>query len=89
MLHTSLLSPGERSCKPAQESLARNVSLHSQAAVTCWAEGEGTDSKTCCFSGIPLPQGQAESSSWTTSSVVEQQLAGAMWTLVPPHTGQL
>lgn len=54
MLHTSLLSLGERSCKPVQESLARNAPLHSQAAVTCWAGEEGIVSKTCCFSGIPL-----------------------------------
>lgn len=49
--------------------ISQECSLHSQAAVTCWAEREGTGSKTCCFSGTPLPLLQAESSSWTTPAV--------------------
>lgn len=51
MLHTSLLSPGERSCKPVQESLARNGPFTAKLLLPAGQREKGQAAKPAAFQG--------------------------------------
>lgn len=55
MLHTSLLLLGERSCKPEQESLARNVPYTAKLLLPAGQREKGQAAKPAAFQGYLCP----------------------------------
>lgn len=91
MLHISLLSLGERSCKPHAGIISQECS--SPQPSCCYLLGTGRRDRQQSLllfrdtSASILSREQLLDNSFCSG--LEQGLAGEVWTLVPPHTGQL
>lgn len=91
MLHTSLLSLGERSCNPGAGIISQECSPPQPSC--CYLLGRGRRDRQQNLllfrdtSGSTLSREQVLDNSFCSG--LEQGLAGEVWALVPPHTGQL
>lgn len=74
-----------------QESLARNVPLHSQAAVNLLGRGRRDRQQNLLLSRDTSASTPSREQPLDNPFCrgLEQGLAGEVWTLVPPPTGQL